>query len=276
MERVSGKDLTDYKTKWLENDELPLEDAKTQLQRDSESIALLFSMESDLEKSQSDDIDYLNYWRISNSIHLKKYMLENFHASLPKEIYDRALVSDTIPIRQALLSVRDIPSILDKVELESLLNDESYITKENALFALWQKYPQSQAKYLDATKEVVGLPNKNVRLLWLTLAMLTENYNSVQTKVYFDELSSYTDPKYSFEIRQSAFFYLKEAFGLNDASVLNLIKATEHHAWQFKKFTRNLLKELLKDSDYKVRIKRLAEDLNENEYRYLNLELNKE
>lgn len=276
MERVCGKNLTDYKTKWLVNEKLPLEEAKRQLQKNSKSIAQLFSMEADLKKSQSDDIDYLNYWDFSNSIHLKKHMLVNYHTSMSKEIYARALASDTIPVRQALLSVRDIPSILDREELESLLNDNSYITKENALFSLWQKYPENQAKYLDATKDVVGLPNKNVRILWLTLAMLTENYNSLQTKVYFDELSSYTDSQYSFEIRESAFFYLKEAFGLNDTSLLNLMKATEHHAWQFKKFARNLLKELLKDSDYKVRMQKLAEDLNENEYRYLNLELNRE
>ena len=188
----------------------------------------------------------------------------------------KALASDAVPVRQSLLSSRSLLEHLNKTQLESFLTDESYITKETALFALWQAYPEDRQKYLDATKNIIGLPNKNVRILWLTLAMLSENYNGRKTKDYFDELSSYTNPEYGFEIRQNAFFYLKEAFGLNDKGLTNLIKATNHHSWQFKKFARNLLKELLSDSDYKARLKKLSEELNPEETRYLKTELDKE
>ena len=119
------------------------------------------------------------------------------------------------------------------------------------LFKLWQAYPGDRKQYLDRTADIVGLPNKNVRLLWLALAILTEDYRTANTKVYFDELSGYTDPHYPAEIRQGAFLYLKEAFGFNDQSLGNLIRATDHHAWQFRKFTRNLLDGLWEDPDYK-------------------------
>ncbi len=275
IEKASGKDLSEYKGNWLNNEEFPYEEAKAQLQKDSKSLRMLFSMEKDFQRSQSDDIDYVSYWNASNSIHLKKHMIMNFRSSLPEEIYARAFESDTIPLRQALLLGRDLPSYLDNEKLKELLFDKSYITIETALFQLWQAYPQNGATYLNSTQNVIGLPNKNVRLLWLTLAMLTENYNSKQTKVYFDELSSYTSLKYSFEIRQSAFLYLKQVFGLNDQSLLNLIKASEHHSWQFKKFARNLLKELQQDSDYKMRLKAMSKELNAEEFRYLFTELNK-
>lgn len=276
METASGKGLSGFRKDWLESTSIHLEIAKNQLRQDSESLNMLFSMEEELQKAQSDDIDYVSYWDASNSIHLKKHLLENYNTSLPEEIYARAFASDTIPVRQALFSARDLPKYLDKEKLESLLEDHSYITKENALFTLWQLFPEDRAKYLDATKYRVGLPNKNLRIVWLTLAMLSDSYNGRQTKVYFDELSSYVGVEYSFEIRQSAFFYLKEAFGLNDESLASLVKATNHHAWQFKKFARDLLKELLKDSDYKTRLEKLATELDGDESGYLKTELNKE
>jgi len=182
----------------------------------------------------------------------------------------------SLEIKLKLISEIDDFKKLDKTKAEAFLTEESYAIIETSLLRLWQEYPEDRAHYLNKTQKVMGLPDKNVRLLWLTLAMLTENYNSSQTKVYFDELSAYTSSEYSFDIRQSTFIYLKQVFGFNDESLLNLVKSTEHHAWQFKKFARNLLQELVKDSDYKIRIKHLSKELNSKEYRYLITELNKE
>lgn len=276
VQKATRKNLLNFRQAWLVGKDFPIEKARALLTEKSPSIKLLFDMEADFKAVQSDDIKYEKYWDATNSIHLKKYIIENYSSSLPLEIYVKAFESDTIPVRQALLSGRDLPKFMDKEKLESLLNDESYSTKENALFALWQTYPQESAKYLDATRDVIGLPNKNMRLLWLTLAMLSENYNGIKTKDYFDELSSYTNSEYSSEIRQSAFFYLKEAFGLNEESLINLVKATNHHAWQFKKFTRNLIDELLVDSDYKTRLEKLAIKLKTEETLYLNSKLKTE
>ncbi|MFK7814015.1 MAG: M1 family metallopeptidase [Maribacter sp.] len=274
MESASGKNLSGFRKDWLESTSVPFEMAKKQLRKDAKSLDILFSMEEEFQRIQSDDLDYVNYWDATNSIHLKKHFIENYSTSLPEEIYARAFESDTVPIRQAMLSGGIIPKYLDKEKLESFLEDDSYITKEGALFRLWQMYPEDRAKYLDATIDISGLPNKNFRIMWLALAMLSDSYNGPQTKVYFDELSSYTDPQYGFEIRQGAFFYLKEAFGLDDNSLTSLIKATNHHAWQFKKFARNLVEELIKDEDYKSRFEALMSELNEEEMRYLKSKLN--
>jgi aminopeptidase N len=276
MESASKVDLSRFRKEWLESTSIPLEKAKKQLRTNSRSLDRLFTIAEEQQKSQSDAIGYLNHWNASNSIHLKKYLLANYYAFLPEEIYAKAFESDTVPIRQALLLGRDLPKFLDQEKLESFLEDDSYVTKENILFRLWQNFPQDRPKYLDATKDIVGLPNKNLRIVWLTLAMLSDNYKGRKTKDYFDELSSYTSPKYNFEIRQGAFFYLKEAFGLNNESLISLVKASNHHSWQFKKFARDLLKELLKDFDYKTRLKKLATEIDTKELRYLKTELNKE
>lgn len=268
MERASGDDLSDFQEVWLSGTQIPFEQAKKRLAKHSASLRLAFEMDADFE-IQGKAVDFGRYWDGSPSIHLKKHILERYNDSLPSEIFEKAFASDTVPIRQQLSSSGDIKKYA-KADFESLLDDQSYVTIENALFKLWETYPEDRQHYLDATADVVGLPNKNVRLLWLTLAMLTPDYRGMNTKIYFDELGSYTDAAYGYEIRQSAFFYLKEAFGLTDQSLKNLIRATDHHAWQFKKFARNLLKEVIKDADYKKRIEAISEELNDEELRYLN------
>lgn len=269
MEKASGSSLSDFKRDWLDNKSFPLEKTKEKLSRHSPSLQLLFDMEAESIKMNSKTIDYPKYWYGSSSIHLKKYILEKHRNSLPEEIIEKAFASDTVPIRQALSITPDIKKY-PKAKYESLLEDKSYVTVENTLFKLWETYPQDRKKYLYGTKDLIGLPNKNLRLSWLTLAMLTEEYQGSQTKVYFDELGSYTNPRYSFEVRQGAFFYLKEAFGFTDQNLKDLIQATTHHSWQFRKFARDTLNELLKDTDYKKRIENVSKELNYEELRYLN------
>lgn len=269
MKTAGGKKLSDFRRVWLENTDFPVLAAKSLLRSQSSSLNLWYDLEKALQQSQSGDIEYTGYWNQSNSLRFKTTLLKTRGSALPRSIIQEAFNSNDIRLRQALVSNPDGSKILEKGQLEDLLHDDSYVTKEIALFTLWQAYPGERSNYLEATKDVMGLPNKNVRLLWLTLAMLSENYNGRKTKIYFDELSSYTDPDYAFEIRQGAFFYLKEAFGLNDRSLTNLVKATNHHAWQFRKFARNLLVELLNDSDYTARLRKLAPKLNPEESRYL-------
>lgn len=273
MEKASDSDLSDFKKEWLESTLLPFKIAKKSLIQKSASLALLVSMEDDFTKAQSDDIDLEHYWDGTKSIHLKKHMLDNYFNILPEEIIQKAFYADTIPLRQSLAFKMDsIPSSL-KTAYESLLNDKSYLTQETALFKLWLAFPKDRKKYLDSTKNSDGLPNKNVKLLWLTLAILTNDYEPQNTQPYFTELSGYTSAKYPWEIRMGAFQYASE-IGFSDQSLTNLINATVHHSWQFKKYARNLMDELLKDSDYQNRIGSIAKELKEDELRYMNTKLN--
>ena len=272
MEKSGKTDLSDYKKKWLEITTMPSTEVKTDFVKNSQFIKAVYDMEADLKIAQSDDIDYLMYWNKTNSIHLKRHILANYHRILPEEVIQKAFAADSVPIRQQLAMIDDIEQ-LSKDNYESLLNDKSYVTIENALMQLWATYPEERTKYLEATKDIIGLPNKNVRLLWLTLATLTEGYNGRMTKQYFDELSGYTSPMYSFEIRQSAFQFLKEAFGFTEQNLRDLIEATGHHSWQFKKFSRALLDDLLEDKVYKERIVTLITELKLEEKRYIQSKL---
>ncbi len=152
MESTSGSNLSNFKKDWLDNTDIPYNAAKKTLAKYSESLALLFEMEAASSKTKRDTIDYAKYWNGSSSIHLKKHILENHQNSLPEELIDKAFASDTVPVRQALSMTPDVKK-LPREKYESLLEDKSYVTVENALFKLWETYPQDRKMYLDETKD---------------------------------------------------------------------------------------------------------------------------
>ncbi|MEZ4969864.1 MAG: hypothetical protein R2814_09460 [Flavobacteriaceae bacterium] len=78
---------------------------------------------------------------------------------------------------------------------------------------------------------------------------------------------------YSNEIRQGAFQFLEQLIGLSDSNLLDLVEATQHHSWQFRKYARSLLDELLEKKEYRERIDGLRAKFNKEELRYMNNKL---
>lgn len=275
MESSSNKVLTDFKFKWLESEDFPWEEVKNKLRTASENIDLLFKMEEDLTSTKSDDIDYMSYWKNSSSSQFKANFIGRNHRVLPDKILNQAFDSEDIKVRQALakslLGISGTGVLNENLiaKYETLLSDSSYITIENALVKLWSNFPEKRGQYLNKTKGIVGLPNKNIRLLWLTLALITPDYKSTKKAIFLEELNAYTLPNQHFEVRQMAFQYLKDINALSDRSLVSLIKACNHHVWQFKKSSRNLLRELFETSSLKNRLLNLEEFLSQEEQEIL-------
>src|SRR5690606_22119344 len=95
----------------------------------------------------------------------------------------------------------------------------------------------------------IGFQDKNIRLLWLTLAIVTDGYMNDLKPGYFVELSDYAGPKYSFEIRQSAFQYLYGLNGFTNPNLKHLIDACHHHNWRFRNSSRELFDLLLEHTE---------------------------
>jgi len=134
-----------------------------------------------------------------------------------------------------------------KLEYEGLLNDKSYKTIEIALLNLWLNFPESRKKYLDKTENIVGFNDKNIKTLWLTLALNTKGFAREKYKEFYEELVEYTYPAYHFEVRKNAFQYLNK-LNLVDSTVLqNLQQATTHHNWRFRSYCKKLFTALIKD-----------------------------
>ncbi|WP_298425939.1 M1 family metallopeptidase [uncultured Kordia sp.] len=200
------------------------------------------------------------------------YMLKNLKVSSLEErlsIYREVLKTNNIKIRQTIAKApRQVPEVF-KTAYESLLNDDSYVTKEVALFTLWKSFTESRKSYLDQTKNIKGFNDKSFRTLWLALAIVTKDYSGHRTPYYYDELAGYTHERNHFEVRQNAFRFLNELQSFSDRNLADLVNGALHHNWRFARFCRELLDSMIKNPAYTENLKRVEKLLNEKEKAYL-------
>lgn len=232
IEQASRQNLSEFVKTWLENHTFEYDKVLSSLEK---SKFIKEYLEIDCEEENKECQAYLSS-SISDEAKIK-VISQN-----PKLIKNKDF-TNSLKVRQAIaLYLNDIPASL-KSDYETLLEDLSYITIEKALFHLWINFPQERHTYLNKIKAVDGFNDKNVRTLWLTLVLITEDFEPANKPMYFEELISYTSPKNSFELRQNAFLYLREIQACNDVCVENLKQATTHHSWQFSKFAKALLEQ---------------------------------
>ncbi|WP_299162651.1 M1 family metallopeptidase [uncultured Eudoraea sp.] len=275
MQKASGLDLLQFGQTWLKSTQFPFEEVKTLLASSSDDLQTFFDLQWELTSSNTSNEQLIKkVWDNNSSPRIKENIILDYHKSLSESFLKNAFTTEDLKTRQALCITTDrIPSGLKK-QFESLLEDKSYITIENALYRLWISFPNDRIAYLERTKGVIGLPNKNVRLLWLFLAVVTKDYlNDVEKADYAEELYGYTSAEYSFEVRQNAFSVLAEVFPLADQNLLDLIDASVHHSWQFRNFARSLIERLLKDDKQKERFLILSKELKGKELRYIQSKL---
>ncbi len=245
VEKASGEDLTNFVSLWLTDKAFPFNEAMESLKQNSVFIQEYLMVDCTLKNARCD------YYLTSGvSDEAKSKII----AQVPERITSDTFKS-SIKVRQAIAkNVTKIPLKL-KTDYESLLNDKSYKTIEMALYNLWVNFPKEKSKYLDQTKSVIGFNDKNVRQLWLVLALSTPDYNDTEKQSYFEELVSYTASNYSFEVRQLAFTYLNSLGVFDEVSLSNLKEASKHHNWRFKKFAKNLIEELSDNETYQKILK---------------------
>eukprot|EP01093_Parvamoeba_rugata_P008163 TRINITY_DN2348_c0_g2_i1.p1 TRINITY_DN2348_c0_g2~~TRINITY_DN2348_c0_g2_i1.p1 ORF type:complete len:692 (+),score=153.70 TRINITY_DN2348_c0_g2_i1:3386-5461(+) len=269
MEEVSGKDLNEFEEVWLKGKDFPKETAKEFLKKNNSSIRMPYDLKHD-DASSFVFSDILKDSELPTRLKLELFKLKG---DIPELELSSLIVSDDIRIRQyAAQKISEIPEI-SKEFVEPLLLDDSYITNEIMLYNLWNSFDYDRSSFLEKTKDIIGLPNKNVRLLWLTLALFTPDYNPTEHIYYHQELVGYTSAIYNPEVRQTAFQYLFEIKAMNSEALVNLIKASNHHSWQFRNYARQLLDSLLEDIEQKSEIEKIAKQLNSSDLRYLKTKL---
>ena len=230
VEKTSGLDLEVFVKDWLKSDEFDYD--KYQNALNVNSMVRHFYL-IDCKKTNCKE-----YLRKNIPLKIKEKIIKQ----KPELVTNKVFKIDDIKVRQTIAqTLTEISSEL-KDDYESLLNDKSYITIEAALFNLWKNFPKDRTQYLNKTKGIEGFNDKNVRILWLTLALITEDFEPENKQRYFNELTNYTSAKYGFEIRQNAFQYLSQIQACHDTCKENLQQATKHHNWRFSKFAKDLLK----------------------------------
>jgi len=272
VEKVYGKKLTQFKSDWLEQSAFKAEAAYQSLINSSfinnyfEISAMRSLPINDKKQKLIEHLTNQNDFIGQEVI----YQLENEPISETIPLYKKAFRSNNVFIRQAIsLSLSTIPPEL-KIEYESLLKDDSYLTQEAALYNLWVNFPEERSKYLEALDNIQGFQNKNIRQLWLALSIVTDDIKQDKKEEYLFELRSYTGPEFSFEIRELAFEIINSLEVWNSTSLLNLVNSCTHHYWKFKKSSRAILNNLIDDDIYLEQLKSLGKELDIKSSEFLN------
>ncbi|QAA83132.1 M1 family peptidase [Aequorivita sp. H23M31] len=271
VKAVSNVDITQFEENWLHQGAFQSEDAYRSLMKSIfiqnyfEISALRTVPLKDKKAQLRSALTFPNDFIGQEVI----YQLAEEPISETLPIYKKALESNNLYVRQAVaLSLRPIPRELQN-DYESLLKDNSYVTLESALYQIWVQFPAKRMEYLDQTEGIEGFQNKNIRQLWLALALITENYRDSNKVDYLMELKQYTSTEYSFEVRDKAFEYVSELKLWDSGTLENLIDACVHPTWRFAKSSRELLKSVLENGKWAEIVKALQGEMSGKAANYL-------
>ncbi|WP_121666630.1 M1 family metallopeptidase [Mesonia aquimarina] len=276
IESVSGIDLNNFKVDWLEQSAFQSTQAFNSLKK-SPFMLKFFQISAlrkiPLQEKREQLAKALNF-PVNEYIGQEVvYQLAEENPQNVLELYKKAFATNNILVRQAIASsLTQIPKQL-KTEYESLLQDDSYLTKEKALFNLWQNFPQNRHQYLDALAGIEGFSNKNVELLWLTLHLVTQDYQPQKKQQIYQQLSGYTSPQFAYEIRENAFGYLFQIDSFSAENYKDLLQGCEHQVWRFRSFCRELLRELLTNDYHQKRILQFQQEYSASQQEYLQKQL---
>lgn len=274
VSKVSDYDLPGFRKRWLENPKFEVAEAVTLLQKNEFMRQLFATAEISGQPSQWDQIVEMYVKRMRSEAYypLKQEWLYRFQSDFGQKpfaekvpVYRAALATGDIKVRQAVVqTIGTFPESF-YAEFATLLDDRSYITQEMAMAVLWKQFPSRHKELLVHTKGRVGFNDKNLRIQWLTMALMEKDYEADEKVKYYDELIDYASPNHESSIRQNALENLI-FLGPGDTNMLKaLVNPLVHHKWQFSKFARDKIRELIAYPQPRQFYEKLLPDLPEAE-----------
>ena len=277
INKVSDFDTNTFKKDWLESSVFQTEDVLKILNKNPFIRAYFEVSELKDKPFVEKETTYRNLINGNAFYPLKEeviYQLQSVSYQDKKEILKLAMQKGDVKTRQAIAKTLD--SIPDdfKADYLTFLDDKSYITREIALNKYWSEFPDERILILNKSIDWVGLNDKNLRVLWLTLALATKDFEQDKKATYYDELLDYATPKHESNLRQNAIMKLL-FLDKNDQNTLKyLVNALVSHRWQFVKFARENIRSLLKSSIHRTFFEEMVEQLPERERIQLNRLIN--
>ncbi|GIZ08471.1 aminopeptidase [Flavobacterium sp. UMI-01] len=268
IKKVADYDLDAFSKVWLEDYRFNTNKANELLVK-NKMMQLLFEVEAMKQKTLKEkEVFFKNILADSDtSFWVKKAIITQLKLEKwedKKPLFQTAMATQNVALRQQIaVSLSKIPTDFQS-EYETLLNDRSYQTQEIALYYLWKNFPEKRFEYLNQSKNWIGFNDYNLRTLWLSLALSTPNYISNKEPL-IEELIHYSSPEYEAITRENALEKLIGFKIINDNVLINLVKATTHHMWQFSKFGRDNIRKMLKEADMKSSFEHILPQLNEAE-----------
>jgi aminopeptidase N len=273
INKFSDFDTAKFKRDWLESSVFQVQDALSILNK-SPFIRAYFEVSELREKPFAETkITYRNLLNGNAFYPIKEeviYQMQSVSYDEKKELLKFAMQTGNLYARQAIAkTMQTIPDDF-KIEYRTFFDDKSYITREIALNKYWSDFPEERMAVLNKSRDWVGLNDKNLRVLWLTLALATKDFEQDKKADYYDELLGYATPKYESNLRQNAITKLL-FLDRNDQNTLKyLVNALVSHKWQFVKFARENIRNLFKSDIHRKFFEEMLEQLPEGEKNQLN------
>lgn len=264
----SDFDVKLFQKNWLENPKFDVQTAlnilgKSKMMQQYFEIAELKNIDFKKKRQKFEMILKSNvFFAIKQEV---IYQIKDVAFDDKKQLLDIVFESKDIQLRQAIAETITVFADDYQSKFESLLDDDSYITKEITLNVLWNKYPKNQIFYLEKSKNWIGFNDKNLKILWLNLALRTKDFVLQDKSVLYDELLNYSSSKFEIETRQNA---IKTLFFLdkNDQNVLpNLVNGLTNHRWQMVKFSKDNIRRMQKTKSFREYFEKLLPNLNQAE-----------
>ena len=196
------------------------------------------------DKLISKDLYYPVYKELIAQI---KDSLNDRHVQMLKNLFDKDLKTR----QQIAIQIDKIPLSL-KTAYYTLLDDNSYVTKQMALWHYWQNFEEERSKVLDYTQNIMGGNSKEFRMMWLTFALVTPNYHQNDKIKYIKELIEYTGNAYNMEVQITAFETLDSLEIITTEVIDNLIEASFYFNWHLHRPARALLVKWYQNPRYKT------------------------
>ena len=273
INKVSDFDTNKFKKDWLESSVFQTQDVLIILNKSPFIRAYFEVSELRAKPFTEKEVTYSNLLKGNAFYPLKEeviYQLQSVSYQEKESVLKLAMQTGDFKVRQAIAKTMDSIPANFKDDYLTLLDDNSYITREIVLNKYWSDFPEERFMILEKSRNWVGLNDKNLRVLWLTLALATKDFEQDKKAAYYDELLDYATPKYESNLRQNAIMKLL-FLDKNDQNTLKyLVNALVSHKWQFVKFARENIRGLLKSDIHRKFFEDMLEQLPEREKSQLN------
>ncbi len=276
IEKICSFDKENFSKNWLESAIFDCEKANELLLK-NETISKLFELQKlrnvniSLKKKVFEELlKSDNYYSLKEEV---LFQIKNNNITNKTTLLELAFDCKDLKIRQILANSFDSIPENYRLKYESLLNDNSYETKEIALINLLKNFPENKINYLNQTKNIFGFNDKGFGMLWIFLAISTPNYIQ-NSQELLDTLSNYTSSNFEFSVRQNAFIYSNKLGNLNSQNLLDLLDCCLLPNWRNAKWSKEFLKEILKTLKIKEEYLKLLPNLTSEKQNLLNRYLN--
>src|SRR5690606_17510001 len=205
IKAVSDFDTETFSKNWLETPVFQ-KDEVTKLLRKNEFISTYMDLNEKPLHPEKDKKKILKLLK-SKAYYPIKELLIYQTASLPfekkKDILEAGLKTGNIKVRQAVATtLQTIPESF-RTQYETLLNDDSYYTKEIALFNLWTNFESHRDRYIALSENWVGIDGRNLEILHHSLSFVTADDPEQQVADYY-ALLKLSGTNYDAVTRQNA------------------------------------------------------------------------